>query len=112
MCQSIQKCAGQTFCPEGLGPFFEWQVAGDDDCDDDGDCTPANAAFWNSLDSYRGAIRRSGRGSKTRFYTWDRLHYCEVEVFDRRGNHLGSVDGMTGQPIPGKGPKPTHSLDL
>jgi len=25
--------------------------------------------------------------------------FCEVEVFDRRGNHLGAVDAGTGTPI-------------
>jgi hypothetical protein len=75
-------------------------------------CKPANAIFWNSLDHYRGEIRRSGSGSKIMNYTWDRLHECEVETFDRRGNHLGSVDAMTGAPIPGKGPKASHRLRL
>jgi hypothetical protein len=28
---------------------------------------------------------------RTRIYTWDRLH-GEFEVFDSRGNHLGSAD--------------------
>ncbi len=33
-----------------------------------------------------------------RFYTWDTLH-GEVEVFDKRGYHLGSVDPINGQYI-------------
>jgi len=31
----------------------------------------------------------------TRLYTWDSLH-GEIEVFDRRGNHLGACDAFTG----------------
>lgn len=30
-----------------------------------------------------------------RYYTWDSLH-GEVEVFNKRGKHLGSLDAMTG----------------
>ncbi len=70
----------------------------DEDCSTD-DCTPANAPFWNSLRSARGIYRTSGKGRKQLFYKWDYGHYCEVEVFDRRGNHLGAVDGRSGAPI-------------
>ena len=31
-------------------------------------------------------------------YTWDELH-GEVEVFDRRGRHLGAIDGVTGEKL-------------
>jgi len=34
----------------------------------------------------------------TRLYTWDALH-GEIEVFDRRGRHLGAADSLTGIPI-------------
>ena len=30
-----------------------------------------------------------------RLYTWDSLH-GEIEVFDKRGNHLGAADAVTG----------------
>ena len=74
----------------------------DETCEED--CTPANAVFWNSLQNYRGPYRRQGSGRNLRYYKWDYLHYCEVEVYDRNGRHLGAVDGMTGQQI--KGPTP------
>jgi hypothetical protein len=32
----------------------------------------------------------------TRFYTWDSLH-GEIEVFNKRGFHLGSLDAKFGQ---------------
>lgn len=41
-----------------------------------------------------GALRwRNGDGS--RLYTWDGLH-GEIEIFDRRGRHLGAGDPVTG----------------
>jgi hypothetical protein len=30
-----------------------------------------------------------------RYYTWDALH-GEIEVFTKRGKHLGALDAMTG----------------
>ncbi len=33
-----------------------------------------------------------------RHYTWDGLH-GEVEVFDRRGHHLGSLDAICGRKL-------------
>jgi hypothetical protein len=33
-----------------------------------------------------------------RYYTWDTLH-GEVEVFNSRGAHLGSIDPITGKTI-------------
>lgn len=32
-----------------------------------------------------------------RYYTWDSLH-GEVEVFNKRGKHLGSICPITGEP--------------
>jgi hypothetical protein len=34
----------------------------------------------------------------TRFYTWDSLH-GEIEVFNKRGHHLGALDGTSGTMI-------------
>ncbi|MEJ6401874.1 RHS repeat-associated core domain-containing protein [Yoonia sp. 2307UL14-13] len=77
----------------------------EDECDEE--CTPANAAFWNSLNNVRGGpYRSSGSGRRLKYYKWDYLHYCEIEVFDRNGRHLGAVDGHTGRqikpPVPGR----------
>jgi RHS repeat-associated protein len=68
------------------------------------ECSPATAPFFNSLKPHRGKYKKSGYARTLLYYRWDYLHYCEVEVFDRRGNHLGAVDGRTGVPI--KGPDP------
>jgi hypothetical protein len=39
--------------------------------------------------------RRWRNRDGTRLYTWDSLH-GEIEVFDRRGRHLGAADAVTG----------------
>lgn len=46
---------------------------------------------------------RNGRkvwvsADRKRYYTWDSQH-GEVEVFDRRGHHLGVVDPQTGAKV-------------
>lgn len=42
--------------------------------------------------------RRWRNRDGTRLYTWDYLH-GEIEVFDRRGHHLGVIDAVSGVPI-------------
>lgn len=50
-------------------------------------------------------LHRNGPGrwrnlTRDRVYEWDTLH-GHVEVYDRRGNHLGVADAMTGEVISG-----------
>ena len=44
-----------------------------------------------------------------RIYTWDALH-GEVEVFNKRGRHLGAVDPCTGDPV--KAAERGRSIDV
>jgi Cytotoxic len=46
---------------------------------------------------------------RTRFYTWDGLH-GEIEVFDRRGAHLGAIDALRGIAV--KDEDKTKKLDV
>jgi hypothetical protein len=56
----------------------------------------------------RGATRwRSDNGE--RLYEWDALH-GEVEVYDKRGNHLGVEDAISGRAI--KGAQPGRRIDV
>lgn len=59
-------------------------------------------------------VRRKGEPrwrnqERDRFYTWDAYH-DEVEVFDRRGHHLGALDPTTGEAI--KGPRKGRRIDV
>jgi len=49
-------------------------------------CTPLGA--FNKERRWRSA-------DGNRIYTWDSLH-GEIEVFNKRGRHLGAVDPITG----------------
>ncbi len=44
-----------------------------------------------------------------RYYEWDDLH-GEIEVYDRRGNHLGAADAATGEVV--KGPRAGRTIDV
>lgn len=46
---------------------------------------------------------------RQRYYTWDSLH-GEIEVFTRRGEHLGAADAVTGEFI--KDPLEGRSINV
>ncbi|TXL69423.1 hypothetical protein FHP25_38980 [Vineibacter terrae] len=52
---------------------------------------------FEKLGARDGVQRWRSHGGK-RLYEWDALH-GEVEVYDRRGNHLGALDPHTGDLI-------------
>ena len=52
--------------------------------------------FWKGLKSFRGKTKTNGLSGKAkRFFEWDHTH-GDVEVYDARGNHLGSANPDTG----------------
>jgi hypothetical protein len=66
----------------------------------------AGSPVWKSFKPYRGGIKTNGlRGRRARYFTWDYRH-SDIEVFDRNGRHLGSMDPVTGEmykpPVPGR----------
>lgn len=63
------------------------------------------SAVWKGFKNYRGSIKTSGSGSKKKYYEWDNTH-SDIEVYDKNGNHLGSMDPFDGEmykpPVPGR----------
>ncbi len=57
--------------------------------------TKAESPIWQGLSVYKGKTRSSGTGSNRQFYQWDNTH-GDIEVYDSRGNHLGSMHAITG----------------
>ncbi|MCC8027696.1 MAG: DUF6531 domain-containing protein [Clostridium sp.] len=52
---------------------------------------------WKELDNVKGQDRKtSGSGKSKKYYEWDHTHN-DIEVYDGRGNHLGSMDPKTGE---------------
>jgi hypothetical protein len=59
---------------------------------------PSESKQWKELEPYRGKYKTSGEGREKRYYNWDFTHK-DIEVYDRYGKHLGSMDPTTGELI-------------
>lgn len=57
-----------------------------------------NSPIWKKLKNVKGRSNRktSGSGSKKKYYEWDNAH-DDIEVYDKNGKHLGSMDPMSGE---------------
>jgi hypothetical protein len=64
-------------------------------------CTKATSPVWQDLKPYRGSIKTNGEtGRRARYYQWDHTH-GDIEMYDHRGRHMGSVSPDTGRIIKG-----------
>lgn len=49
------------------------------------------------MDNVNGqAGKTSGKGKNKKYYEWDYIHN-DIEVYDRKGHHLGSMDPTMGE---------------
>lgn len=53
-------------------------------------------SVWKELNNGKNGLKTSGHGRGLQYYSWDYLHN-EIEVFNRRGIHLGAIDPTTGE---------------
>ena len=59
--------------------------------------TKGESKIWRDLDNVKGQDRKtSGTGKNKRYYEWDHTHN-DIEVYDKKGRHLGSMDPTTGE---------------
>ena len=57
----------------------------------------SESPIWKSFDNVKGSDRKtSGTGKNKRYYEWDNTHN-DIEVYDKNGKHLGSMDPTTGE---------------
>jgi hypothetical protein len=53
--------------------------------------------IWRSLEPVKGRdIKTSGTGKDKKFFKWDHTHN-DIEVFNHRGQHLGTMHPITGE---------------
>ncbi|MGR5984449.1 SAR2788 family putative toxin [Bacillus cytotoxicus] len=71
--------------------------------------TKSNSPVWKGLSPHKGKTKTSGKGSKKKYYEWDHTHN-DIEVYDSKGKHLGSMDPLTGDMI--KGPVKGRSIKI
>ena len=58
--------------------------------------SPSDSPIWKALPNYRGNIRSNGEtGKKKNYYQWDHTH-GDIDVYNRNGGHLGSMNPLTG----------------
>ncbi|MCT4536030.1 colicin E3/pyocin S6 family cytotoxin [Halodesulfovibrio sp.] len=67
---------------------------------------PAESPIWKKFHSYKGKTKSNGlKGKHQQFYEWDYTH-GDIEVYDSKRRHLGSMDPLTGKmsksPVPGR----------
>jgi RHS repeat-associated protein len=68
--------------------------------------SPSQSSVWKNFQSYKNGTRSNNLpGKDRRYYEWDYTH-GDIEVYDRNGNHLGSMNPTTGEihkpPVPGR----------
>lgn len=57
----------------------------------------SRSPVWKGLKHHKGDIKTNNEtGSKKRYYQWDDKH-DDIEVYDRNGKHLGSMDPRIGK---------------
>ena len=54
--------------------------------------------FIDQFEFYKVIDGRKVYRGRDRYYSWDELH-GEIEVFNKRGYHLGALDAVTGVQI-------------
>lgn len=66
--------------------------------------------IWKGFKNYRGSIKTNGKsGSSKRYYEWDYTHQ-DIEVYNSKGKHLGSMDPFDGTMY--KGPVNGRTIKL
>jgi hypothetical protein len=80
--------------------IFEARSAGDQNSATERRDNPTkqDSPIWNELDSAGGGRKTSGSGSDKRYYELDHTHR-DIEVYDKRGRHLGTMDPTNGNMI-------------
>ena len=76
------------------------QLPDPDDEERKKNCGKNESPVWNNLKPHKGKYKTDSKGDK--IYDWDHTHN-DIEVYNSRGDHLGSMDPVTG--VLYKGPK-------
>lgn len=57
-------------------------------------CGKSESQVWKELKPYKGGLRTDGKGDK--IYDWDHTHN-DIGVYNSRGDHLGSMNPVSGE---------------
>ena len=56
----------------------------------------SESIIWKNLNNDKNNRKSSGKGKKKQYYEWDNTHN-DIEVYDYKGEHKGSMDPTTGE---------------
>jgi hypothetical protein len=59
---------------------------------------PGSSPVWKGLNSFRGQTKTRGTGKNKQYLEWDFTHN-DIEVYDNKGKHLGSMDPSSGNMV-------------
>ena len=70
----------------------------------------SESPVWKEIDNVKGkSTKTKGKGKEKQYYEWDYTH-GDIEVYDKNGNHQGSMDPTSGNmykpPVPGRKIRP------
>ncbi|MDM5297120.1 SAR2788 family putative toxin [Bacillus pumilus] len=69
----------------------------------------SESPVWKSFKNHKGKTKTKGSGKNKKYYEWDNTHN-DIEVYDHKGKHLGSMDPLTGEMY--KGPVKGRTIDI
>ena len=55
---------------------------------------PSESPIWKGFERHLDKVKRNKKGD--RYYQWDYTH-GDIEEYSARGEHLGCIDGRTGE---------------
>ncbi len=61
-----------------------------------GNAGKTDSKVWNDLERGRRGRKTTGSGKNKHYYEWDYKHN-DIEVYDNKGKHMGSMDPKTGE---------------
>lgn len=71
--------------------------------------TKSDSPVWKGLKAHKGKTKAKGSGKNKRYYQWDHTHN-DIEVYNSKGKHLGSMDPLTGEMY--KGPVNGRKINI
>ncbi len=92
--EAAKKVADESTSAATGGPKGQLPDGEDPEEERKTNCSKSESPVWKELKPFRGSLKTDG----DKIYEWDRLHN-DIEIYNSRGQHLGSLDPQTGLKI-------------
>ncbi|CAB4405667.1 unnamed protein product [Rhizophagus irregularis] len=88
----------QEACPIGFGRCIDGSILKNPILKEPTIKGPGSSPVWKGLNSFRGQTKTRGTGKNKQYLEWDFTHN-DIEVYDNKGKHLGSIDPSSGNMV-------------